>query len=373
MSGSHIDRLSGVRGLAALVVLLAHLVQIHLLRFEGLGTPLHRVSSVASEYAVIVFFVLSGYLITHTLEANIRRHGTVDMGEYLAARMARLYPPFLLAVAVSIAVYLCLDTLALPGRAGAMTLPGDLYAAREIVHLHGSEVLSALFMVSGMLEINGPLWSLYIEAKLYLVLACTLALLTGHRRRWALVATLAVVLWSGFRHNPGFALYAAIWLCGSLGYYLWNEGGRALNRRRAQLCALTVVGLAMVAARDTLVANAPLYEPAIQLAASAGIAWLLFQIKLPWPRMQGLADCSYSLYVTHFPLLLLVQAVVVHIGSRTPLAALSAALASLALAATVAWLGGALERRKSAIQAGLLRALNTMTRGLGLDSQGRIP
>ncbi|MBX3611668.1 MAG: acyltransferase [Hydrogenophaga sp.] len=373
MSGSHIDRLSGVRGLAALVVLLAHLAQIHLLRFEGLGTPLHRVSSVASEYAVIVFFVLSGYLITHTLEANIRRNGSVDMGEYLTARIARLYPPFLLAVGVSIAVYGSLDTLALPGRGGAMSLPGDLYAAREIVHLHGSEVLNALFMIRGMLEINGPLWSLYIEAKLYLVFACALALMTGHRRRLALVATLAVVLWSGFRHNPGFALYAAIWLCGSLGYYLWNEEGRALHRRRAQLCGLAVVGLAMVAARDTLVANAPLYEPAVQLAASVGIAWMLFHVKLPWPRMQGLAGCSYSLYVTHFPLLLLVQAMVVSVDSRTPFGALSAVLVSFALAGTVAWLGGVLERRKSAIQAGLLKALTTMSRGLGLDSQGRTP
>lgn len=84
MSRSYFDNLSGIRGLAAAVVLLSHLVQLHFLRFIGLNTPLHQISSITSEYAVVVFFILSGYLITHTLEANIERNGKLRLSVCVA-------------------------------------------------------------------------------------------------------------------------------------------------------------------------------------------------------------------------------------------------------------------------------------------------
>lgn len=102
MSRFYFDNLAEVRGVAAAVVLFSHVVQLHFLRFVGLNTPLHQFSSITSEYAVVVFFILSGYLITHTLEANIERNGKLRLDIYAAARIVRLYPPFLYAIGVAI-------------------------------------------------------------------------------------------------------------------------------------------------------------------------------------------------------------------------------------------------------------------------------
>jgi peptidoglycan/LPS O-acetylase OafA/YrhL len=364
MSGQYIDRLSGVRGIAALVVLLSHVVQIHFLRFVGLDTPLHRVSSVASEYAVIVFFILSGYLITHSLEANIRRNGRLHLREYLAARAARLYPPFLLAIAISVAIYIAMSVFTLPGRGSPLSLPGDLYAARDIVHLGLSEVMTALLMLRGLLEINGPLWSLYIEAKLYVLAACALALLTGHRRTFLLVMVMLIVVWYGIRHNPGFGIYSAIWIAGGLGYYLWNDQGREVSRSRPLLCGGSILVIVGIEVWSSHAKALPIWLPMWQALSSLLIAGLLFRSGVLWPRAQRLADCSYSLYVTHFPILLLMQSLLVLSGSDSWGHALLVASVSIVLAGGVAMLCGRIEQRKSTIQVWLLAFTASITRQL---------
>jgi peptidoglycan/LPS O-acetylase OafA/YrhL len=351
MSRSYFDNLAGVRGAAAGVVLLAHVVALHFLRF-GLDTSLHQVSSIASEYAVVVFFILSGYLITHTLEANIERNGKLRLDIYAAARIARLYPPFLYAIGVSLLVFLVMDHFGLPGRSSPMRLPSDLYAAREIVHLPLGEIKRALLMLQGMLEINGPLWSLYMEAKLYVLFACALVLISGGHGivfKLILAAVFYYVAKAGIELNPGFAGYAAMWLIGALAYYVWNERGGWRNRVltcaaliiAAELWHVVVGGTALwIVARDALIA--------------AFISWLLFKRRVRIPAPQRLADCSYSLYATHFPVLLLAQSLLISTGSTSVGAAIGMAIMSTAAAAGVALVGGVIESKKSAVQNVLL-------------------
>lgn len=347
MSRSYFDNLAGVRGAAAATVLLAHVVQLHFLRF-GLNTSLHQVSSIASEYAVVVFFILSGYLITHTLEANIEHNGKLRLDVYVAARIARLYPPFLYAIGVSLLVFFVMDILGLPGRSGPMRLPGDLYAARDIVHLSLGEIKRALLMLQGMLEINGPLWSLYMEAKLYVLFACALAMISGGRgivSKLILAVVFYFVARAGVELNPGFAGYAAMWLIGALAYYVWSEQGDWRNRIlmcagliiAAELWHMVVDGTVLwIVARDVLIA--------------ALISWLLFKRQVRIPVPQRLADCSYSLYATHFPVLLLAQSLLISTGSISVGAALGVAILSTAVAASVALVGGAIESKKSLVQ-----------------------
>lgn len=359
MSRSYFDNLAGIRGVAAAVVLLSHIVQLQFLRFIGLNTPLHKISSITSEYAVVVFFILSGYLIAHTLEANIERNGKLRLDIYLAARIARLYPPFLYAVGVSITVFLTMEFFGLPGRREPLSLPGDFYAAREIVDLSLGEIKQALFMLRGMFEINGPLWSLYIEAKLYVLFALALALITGGGivRKLIYVVVFYYVAKAGLELNPGFAAYAAIWLIGALAHYVWNE--RSGWRYRVLMCAALIVAaevwvvlkgelLFWVAAREVLIAVL--------------IAWLLFKLRVRVPGPQRLADCSYSLYATHFPVILLVQSLLISTGSVSVGAAIGVAILSTVAAAGVALIGGVIEAKKSEVQNGLLAILERLRR-----------
>ncbi len=355
MSRSYFDNLAGVRGVAAAVVLFSHVVQLHFLRFIGLGTPLHQVSSIASEYAVVVFFILSGYLITHTLEANIERNGKLRLDVYAAARIARLYPPFLYAIGVSLAVFLVMDIFGLPGRGGPLLLPGDFYAAREIVHLSLGEIKQAVFLLQGMLEINGPLWSLYIEAKLYVLFACALALFTSGRgiaQKLILAVIFFYVAKAGVEFNPGFAGYAAVWLTGSLAYYVWNGRGGRLNR--VLLCGGLIALIVLVEGwRAQQLGTSP-WIVARDVLVAAGIAWLLFKLRIGIPAGKRLADCSYSLYATHFPVLLLAQSLLISTNSTSVTAAVGVAVISTVASVGVALIGGAIEEKKAVVQSWIL-------------------
>jgi peptidoglycan/LPS O-acetylase OafA/YrhL len=359
VSRSYFDNLAGARGTAAAVVLLAHVVQLHFLRF-GLDTSLHQVSSIASEYAVVVFFILSGYLITHTLEENIERNGKLRLDIYAAARIARLYPPFLYAIGVSLLAFCVMDFFDLPGRSSPMRLSGDLYAARDIVHLSLGEIKRALLMLQGMLEINGPLWSLYMEAKLYVLFACALALISsGHGivSQVILAAVFYYVAKAGIELNPGFAGYAAMWLIGALAYYAWND--RVGWRNRVLMCAALIVAAELWHA---VADGAALWIVARDVLIAAFISWLLFKRRVRVPAPRRLADCSYSLYATHFPVLLLAQSLLISTGSVSVGAAIGVAILSTAAAAGVALIGGAIEAKKSAVQNGLLLMFERLRR-----------
>jgi peptidoglycan/LPS O-acetylase OafA/YrhL len=334
-------------------------VQLHFLRFVGLDTPLHQISSITSEYAVIVFFILSGYLITHSLEMNIERNVKLRLDIYLVARIARLYPPLLYAIGVSATVFLAMDVFGLPGRNGALILPGDLYAAREVVHLSLGEIKNALFLLQGMLEINGPLWSLYIEAKLYILFACLLVLITEGSIVRKLVCALVFyfVAKAGLSLNPGFATYAAIWLIGALAYYVWNERGSRWNR--IGIC------VALIAAAEFWVVLKDEVQPLIvasQAIIAVLIAWLMFKLRLRVPASQRLSDSSYSLYATHFPVIMLAQSLLISTGSDSVIAAIAVAILSIAAAAGVALIGGAIEAKKTALQSNLLAILEHLRR-----------
>jgi peptidoglycan/LPS O-acetylase OafA/YrhL len=77
-SGTRVQGLDAVRGLAIALVLLAHAFPS---RFEGAGIV-----------GVIVFFTLSGYLITGILTTDLARSGRIQMSRFYRNRALRLLP-----------------------------------------------------------------------------------------------------------------------------------------------------------------------------------------------------------------------------------------------------------------------------------------
>src|SRR6187401_333329 len=118
------NRLAGVdvlRGLCILSVVLHH---IHL-RFKGSKYPvndvlpetLNRVLFWSGLYAVIAFFVISGFLITGLSIRRWGELGSVHTGRFYRMRMARILPCLLLVLAV-------LSALHFLGVPGAEMYPG---------------------------------------------------------------------------------------------------------------------------------------------------------------------------------------------------------------------------------------------------------
>lgn len=150
---AEIRSLTGLRGLAALTVVLYHIVQ----RDEYLGQ--FTANFLRHGYlAVDLFFVLSGFVIA----MNYARHFEAGIthtlyARFLAQRFARIYPLYLALTLVGIAKF-CILVLLL-GIAPA--------------YLDLSDMIASLFLVQnwgfGFTGVIGPSWSVSVEVIAYLV------------------------------------------------------------------------------------------------------------------------------------------------------------------------------------------------------------
>ncbi len=95
-AGLRISSLDGLRAVSILMVLLGHSA-VHFVR-----TPLHRLQpffDIASYVGVLVFFVISGYLITALLVREWDRTSRIDVKAFFRRRLFRILPASLFYIA----------------------------------------------------------------------------------------------------------------------------------------------------------------------------------------------------------------------------------------------------------------------------------
>jgi peptidoglycan/LPS O-acetylase OafA/YrhL len=95
-----IPSLDGLRGVAVVLVIIAHLGLIDRAHafLSGRGIPLlpHLFEFDAGDLGVSVFFVISGYLITTLLVRQSEASGTISLKTFYLRRLFRIFPPVLL-------------------------------------------------------------------------------------------------------------------------------------------------------------------------------------------------------------------------------------------------------------------------------------
>lgn len=173
---SHRPGLDGLRGVAVLAVLGYHL---------GVG------GFDGGFLGVEVFFTLSGYLVTALLFAEVRHSGRINLRRFARARARRLVPAMLACLAGTAAVV----QLITPDRFGALS--GHL--AASLLYIQNWHLILADVPYAAAFDNPSPLlhlWSLAIEAQLYLVwplvlTSCLAAL--GRRRTVVVILTLATL------------------------------------------------------------------------------------------------------------------------------------------------------------------------------------
>jgi peptidoglycan/LPS O-acetylase OafA/YrhL len=151
---NHSRRLDGVRGLAILLVVIGHLCG---LPSGGLG--------------VIVFFCLSGYLITSLLIAERNRTGSINLKIFYIRRFLRLYP----ALLVYLLVLLALRPFGFAAEVPMISWISSLVYLRNIVG-HG--------------DVTGHLWTLSMEEQFYLL--WPVVLLKFPARKLAIIASAVI-------------------------------------------------------------------------------------------------------------------------------------------------------------------------------------
>ena len=164
--------LDGIRGLAALYVVINH---VFLRAFPGYPVdhaPFWAGWFIYGRFAVVVFIVLSGF----SLALAPSRHGwRLDgISKFAGRRARRILPPYWAALAFSLAV----AWLIVPQ-------PGHGVPDAKSVVVNGLLVQN----IVGARSPNAAFWSMAVEAQLYLLLPLLLLLV----RRWSAIAMVAAV------------------------------------------------------------------------------------------------------------------------------------------------------------------------------------
>lgn len=184
-----------IRLLAALAVIYGH--SYHITATPGGDLFLQLVGfKFIGGVAVDIFFVISGFLITASLE----RHGTVT---YLAARCLRIFPALIVAVLLSVFVLGALLT----------TAPDYWVNPQTWSYLYNNALMIRTeYMLPGVFEgnpdhgVNGSLWSLPVEFRLYLVFLLLSGL--GLLRREAYFGFAIIVLLAGLVIVPRYPIFS---------------------------------------------------------------------------------------------------------------------------------------------------------------------
>ena len=367
--------LEGLRAVAVVLVLLYHAA----------------VPGFAGGYVgVDVFFVLSGFLITGLLLREVRRTGTISLPTFYARRARRLLPASALVLLVTIvASAFMLPPLRVPDVAGD-TASAALYVSNMRFAFQATDYLQAELAPSPVLHF----WSLSVEEQFYLFWPAIVLLVARGRadpgRRIGIAAgAIAIVsfgmsLWLTQANQPWafFSLPTRAWELG-LGAFLAIGATQLARIPERPGAVLAWVGLAMVALSGVVLSTGTPFPGVAALLPTVGSALVIaggFRqapfapgrwLSLAIPRFLG--RISYSLYLWHWPVLILPA---VALDTKLPWWARGAlVLVSIGLAAaTQRWVEnplrhgrriGTLPRRNLAMAGALSLVVATVSLGIG--------
>jgi exopolysaccharide production protein ExoZ len=289
-----------LRGPAALFVVWDHLVAIwldtsgkswFLLRTvrEYITTPLGIIQDFGF-FGVALFFLISGYIITHTSQNE-------DRAGFAIKRLFRIYPPFLISLLLIFVV-----TKFDPGHAHAHATLKDYVWASTLFNYYRIH----------QNPISGVAWTLVIEMLFYIF--CIVLLTQLKNRPWLAcmfsTSVCALVLYYEKQFGPYFFLvsvvcsYLPFLLMGQLLYYFSQK------RMNVWLFALLSVANYLTIIYGILMQRKEFYSTSNSYVINFLYAYLVFVIfmlankrldntKLYYRTVAFFSKISYSLYLNH--------------------------------------------------------------------------
>ncbi len=301
--------IQGLRAIAVVAVILDHLVRWPSGGFVG----------------VDVFFVISGFLITGLLLREHETTGSISLRSFYLRRAKRILPASLLVLLVTVTA-----AFAVFNDSRAADVLNDafwaaLFSANWDLVLTGTDYFQGAGPVSPLQHY----WSLAVEEQFYFVWPCLLLLvllLTARRSRGVVAVVLAVLAAASFAfalwesaQSPATAYFSTasrVWelAVGALLAAVSPALRRIPDRLRPVLAWLGLLGIvaSLFVITDAMPfpgpwAALPVLATAVVIAAGTG-----GPVRLLAPltnRVSGyVGDISYSLYLWHFPVIVLATA-----------------------------------------------------------------
>jgi peptidoglycan/LPS O-acetylase OafA/YrhL len=337
--------LDGFRGLAALFVLIHHASYLlhrgYFVQIQSFGKVtsssshpgLYRALSLAfypfqyGHFAVVFFFVLSGFVIHLRYARELHRSpasARFDWAYFVWRRFRRIYPPLVLAIVLTSALY-ALGIYLSPTIYRSQTLyswvNSTTFAERRWTTLLGNLTFMMPFY-STYWSGDGPLWSLGYEWWFYMIYPVFWWI--SKKNQWAATALIVVFFMLSF--FPG--KWPSTLACQTLGLMLtWWLGALLadiyVGRIRLHFAWLVPLIIFMAAFKARAL-------PDQGKSAIIGLGFVGLLAACFWWNARGgrlrllvwlkpLGDMSYTLYVTHMPILIFVAAICIFRSPRATL------------------------------------------------------
>ena len=316
--------MDALRALAAIVVAVSHWRALLFLDYAL--EPSHTLAAKAfylftqgGHTSVVVFFVLSGYLVAGSIFRSLHR-GLFSFPLYLSHRLARLW-------AVLIPALLLGGLLDFTGL--HHTQAHALYHGLVTNHVSGNVSANlnwtlawrdALFLQRATDQnfgSNTPLWSLSYEFWYYVLFPTALLLILVRSTVRRVVCGLVLLLTAAISGMQILLLFP-LWLAGAA---LHKAPCRAFTRRTRVAAALLFVTCFIGHSQGSRHFGSEFAATALDIsmgAATAGFIWILLSSTsaasptAAYTRLSHfIASFSYTLYAVHFPALLLLAAITV--------------------------------------------------------------
>ncbi|WP_331774351.1 acyltransferase family protein [Sulfurospirillum sp. 1612] len=290
------NTLNFLRWFAALMVVVGHLrsflfVEYNLVENKTIFIKLFYFITGFGHQAVIVFFVISGYLVGGAVLKKYKENKLNN--EYIKSYFIKRFTRIYIVLIPALIIGYILDYY------GNINF-SDLYT--NVFHISSmnsnvSEHLSLLTLVGNMLNLqtifvstlgtNGPLWSLANEWSYYILFILLFI------NNWTRILFLGIVVLLVFK-NIDILIYSSIWFMGS---YIVLVKKRLIHR----YLAVTILFIILILSRKY-------NEFYIDLALALSISLLINSLKNDISSRvyfknlnHKMADFSYSLYLFHFP------------------------------------------------------------------------
>jgi peptidoglycan/LPS O-acetylase OafA/YrhL len=289
-----------LRILAAAIVLIFHIAG-HWSITNNSITKMSR----APHGGVVIFFVLSGFVIAYT--AIQRNRGGM---QYFQARFSRLYsiviPALVITGIIQVAVYY-LDKDLYLGFARGLSLPRYI--------LSGLFVNEIWFFSAGP-PINGPLWSLSYEFWYYIIFGLFLYKRKG--RKWLIPGIIGCLI-----PGPKILLMMPIWLFGYLAYRI-PRPNITISQSWVMFSILTIASFISIFYIQPLPYKIGGDQP-LTFAGQFLTDWITgifialalwiippYEGKVKWVALtkwiRNIADLTFPIYILHFPFIVLYDA-----------------------------------------------------------------
>jgi peptidoglycan/LPS O-acetylase OafA/YrhL len=275
---------------------------------------------------VDIFFALSGYLITGVLTEELAATGTVQLSEFYARRVRRLLPSLIIVMVITCMIQaIVVSPIAQYGTLKA-TVPTMLYSS-NIYFAYIRSYYFADVAPNPLLH----MWSLAVEEQFYLAWPIFLLLLTrivtNTKTRILVIVSVSLVSFIGSvwltARNPVNAFFESpvrVWEFGIGGLAAlvpvrWLDAHRTLGKTLGTAGFITLI----LSGSFIKSAGFPGYIVGIPVAATIATmqTWAYgpgsFVVRvLNLPPLQCLGRISYSLYLWHWPVLVVAREVYPH-------------------------------------------------------------